>query len=652
MFHRLVLALAAIAALCTHATAQPVADVTDFASNEEFRMARLSPDGERLAFLTTVDGGDQLVVVDLVTGARQEAGAAAWRTMELLWTSDSVIALRAIFPIDIRGYGEGDVSGVVSFDLDNDLDVAFTLQPTVYTPDAGNIVGIEAGTGYMIAPKRTDGGQIQLRAVNPLTRAFRVLALGSDETRHWIVDADGRFAGNVEYSNRHNRLRIRRNDGEPNWPIVREINDTALPDLVVYGLTGDGEMAFVSRYIDPRTQGRTALLAMSMESGEITRILSMHPDLDISEVIGDPYSNTAVGVRYETNLSSSDWLDASLAALESEARTAIGAPHAVLESWSRDRTTLLLRVRSMSAPDRLVLYNAASSEVRELGSARPRLAGRDLPARQPYAIRARDGVDIPGFLTVPQTEGPYPTVILVHDGPGGRTRGGFDNLAHLLAIRGYAVYEPNFRGSTGFGHDWAVAGFGGWGLGVMQTDLTDSLRALEAADITVAGQACIVGAAYGGYAALAAATFTPDVFTCGAGYSPISELDRYYQRLQDRTSSTSWRLTLLSQRLAGGAGGRPDGAWLDRISPIEHVEAITMPLLLVHSEDDSVNLVEQSRRFTRAARRAGADVTLVEREGTDHYLLVEDARQVWYSELVDFLAAHLPANAPVVAPAD
>jgi dipeptidyl aminopeptidase/acylaminoacyl peptidase len=236
--------------------------------------------------------------------------------------------------------------------------------------------------------------------------------------------------------------------------------------------------------------------------------------------------------------------------------------------------------------------------------------------------------------------GRTPLVVLPHGGPGSRDYGGFDWIAHFLATRGYTVLQPNFRGSAGFGSDWEEAGFGEWGIGVMQHDITDGVTALIDEELADPERVCIVGASYGGYAALAGAVFTPELYRCAVAIAPVTNLVDMIgferSRLGGRSSAVSyWRDAM---------GGGDPGGLNDRLraaSPAAHAERANAPILLVHGRDDSVVPISQSREMENELLAAGKNVELIELDGEDHWLSVAQTRLATLQAVERFLAEHL-----------
>jgi dipeptidyl aminopeptidase/acylaminoacyl peptidase len=217
-----------------------------------------------------------------------------------------------------------------------------------------------------------------------------------------------------------------------------------------------------------------------------------------------------------------------------------------------------------------------------------------------------------------------------------------------LASRGYAVLQPNFRGSTGYGASWERAGWGQWG-GLMQTDVEDGVAVVIRAHLVDARRVCIVGASYGGYAALAGVTLTPDRYQCAASIAGVSDLNAMLLQeaaatRHDSISSDYWRLSIGDRQ--------EDRERIRSVSPVNLAARVQIPVLLMHGTDDTVVPIDQSRRMLRALQSAGKDVRFVELRGDDHWLSDAETRTQMLRELETFLAQHLagPAASAPSAP--
>jgi dipeptidyl aminopeptidase/acylaminoacyl peptidase len=261
---------------------------------------------------------------------------------------------------------------------------------------------------------------------------------------------------------------------------------------------------------------------------------------------------------------------------------------------------------------------------------------------RPIRYAAADGTRIPAYLTLPRDRAPkaLPLIVLPHGGPAVRDTADFDWWPQALADQGYAVLQPNYRGSS-LSWKFLSAGFGEWGR-KMQTDLSDGVRYLAKEGVIDPVRVCIVGASYGGYAALAGPTLDPGVYRCAVSIAGISDLKRMLRWVNDQEGRKQSSTQRYWDRFMGVIG--PDDPALDAISPIKHVGAVTVPLLLIHGKDDTVVPFEQSKVMYDALRSANKDAQLVTLKAEDHWLSRGDTRLQMLETSVAFLRAHNPPD--------
>jgi dipeptidyl aminopeptidase/acylaminoacyl peptidase len=269
-----------------------------------------------------------------------------------------------------------------------------------------------------------------------------------------------------------------------------------------------------------------------------------------------------------------------------------------------------------------------------LGGIRPDIADSALAPVTPITYRARDGLTIHGYVTLPpgrsiNDKRPIPFVILPHGGPSTRDILGFDYLAQMIASRGYGVLQPNYRGSRGYGGDFEKAGFAQWGL-KMQDDVTDGTAWVIDQKLADPKRICIVGWSYGGYAALMGAIKTPDLYRCAASMAGVTDLRR---RLDRANQSRFADLNL--PRFDS------DPATIDENSPVLHADRIRIPIFLAHGRRDFTVSIEDSEAMEDALRKAGKPVRTLYFDGDDHYLFREEDRIAFLKALEGFLAENL-----------
>lgn len=337
-----------------------------------------------------------------------------------------------------------------------------------------------------------------------------------------------------------------------------------------------------------------------------------------------------------------EWLDAEIAAAQGLLARAFKGKDVTLYGWSRDRTRFIARAAAPSSPAVWYLYDRSRKEISPLGEEYPELAGAVLGTTRWITYKARDGLEIPAYLTLPpgaQEDSKLPLVLLPHGGPTARDGYDFDFIAQFLATRGYAVLQPQFRGSWGFGDAFEDAGRGEW-AGKMQTDLLDGVAALARTGQVDSSRVCIVGASFGGYSALAGATLYPGSYRCAASIAGISDLGlllgstrRYYGR--DEIAMDELREEI----------GATSTAKIQAASPIQHAAAAARtPILLIHGDQDTIVPPEQSERMSKRLRELNIPHEYVVLKNENHYLTRTATRTQTLEALEKFLAKNLPVN--------
>jgi dipeptidyl aminopeptidase/acylaminoacyl peptidase len=251
---------------------------------------------------------------------------------------------------------------------------------------------------------------------------------------------------------------------------------------------------------------------------------------------------------------------------------------------------------------------------------------------------------IPTLLTIPRHSidalENLPAVMLPHGGPAAHDSIGFDWFAQALADEGYLVIQPQYRGSTGFGLDHRAAGDGEWGR-KMQSDLSDGLASLVAKGYVDPARVCIVGMSYGGYAALAGGAFQPDLWRCVVSINGVADLNRMVDH--DAFWSDDSRMTKQYIAHTLGVDGI-DRKYRDSISPSEHAEAFTVPVLLILGEDDEIVSIGQSKAMRSRLDRADKEVVFIKLPDAGHGLRSYESRVRTVRETVDFVNRHLAAS--------
>ncbi|HUO92360.1 MAG TPA: S9 family peptidase, partial [Rhizomicrobium sp.] len=342
-----------------------------------------------------------------------------------------------------------------------------------------------------------------------------------------------------------------------------------------------------------------------------------------------------IGVTYIDDAPRTTYFDPALQHVQTTLEKAFPGQSVSILSRDGAGASFVILTQGPKNPPVLSLYTTSNRQVNEIAEAYPSLKSSDLGDMKPYPYKARDGLDIHAYLTLPPGRDPHnlPTVVFPHGGPEARDSLRFDWWAQFMASRGYAVLQPNFRGSSGYGSRFARAGDGEW-AGKVQYDVQDGVHKLIADGIADPKRICIVGASYGGYMALAGATFSPDLYACAVSFAGLSDIRRM---LYTGTTFESESISLWKRRV----GADVDDNKMDTQSPAKFADRVKIPILLVHSDKDTTVPLEQSQIEEHALKEAGKTVEFVTLQGDDHYLEFGDTRTQLLREVERFLAAHI-----------
>jgi dipeptidyl aminopeptidase/acylaminoacyl peptidase len=428
-------------------------------------------------------------------------------------------------------------------------------------------------------------------------------------------------------------IAIWRPDPEGDWSVFQPAGFRVDAPPMPLHFTPGGRALLFSAVVEGGT--RAALYRLTIKGMGVLPLYS-DPVVDVDDLVLDLSGRTAIGVSVEPDRPQHHWLqpehpDAKLYQLLEQAFPG----HAVrITSASRDGRRAVVFVRSDIDPGQYYLFDTQSKHAEFLLASSEWVDPRVLRAREPIELPARDGLVLHGYLTRPSdAPGPFPLVVLQHGGPHGvRDRWGYDWEAELLASRGYAVLQVNYRGSSGYGVDFERAGYGEWG-GKMQDDLTDATRWAIAQHFTAADDICIFGASYGGYAALMGVVREPELYQCAVGYAGVYDLELLYRRRSMRGIDMYARYL---DRVLG-----TDAEQQRARSPVNNAGRISVPVLLVHGKADTTAEFEQAKRMRDALEAAHKpyEWLAVGREG--HGVYDEENRVEVYTKILDFLGRHL-----------
>ena len=458
---------------------------------------------------------------------------------------------------------------------------------------------------------------------------------GKQGTAMWLMDGHAHVVARVDQEERPlvDHVMVKRGG---NWTEVASYDAAAGHGVNIVGLSLDGSsLVRVEAIGGTRTKGLTLI---SIADGK-SSLLFDDPNHDVNQLLTEPWTGRIMGVSTIDDQERYRYFEPQMQALQEGLEAAFPGASVHAVSWDTARDKLIVQVTGRHMPPAFYMVDRTTHKADKLGDTYPELTDKSLGEIKPYPYKARDGLDIHAYLTLPpgKLARNLPAIIVPHGGPVERDQMQFDWLAQFLATRGYAVLQPNFRGSSGYGAQFEEAGYGEWGL-KMQDDVTDGVRQLIADGIADPKRICIFGTSYGGYAALAGAAFTPDLYACAASWAAVTDLKEHLAARAEDYGKDSAVYSGWSRFI----GGRHiDSDRLDATSPARNAYRVKCPVLLLHGTADSTVRVDQSEEMDSALRSAGKKVEFIKFDGETHYMESSATRIRVLTELEKFLAANI-----------
>jgi len=627
--------------------------IKDYGQLPAIQNMAVSPSGERLAYRKTgID--NNLIIIFSVAENKVIAGLNAEdiEPKDIYFVSENELILVVSSFGRTAGYlGEYTTSSAYVYNIKTERLTILLKEGGKITPgylNMSTIIGLSPDKKrlYMAAHSgerlsmhdkiRPKYSLMNVRLNQPRSPSFH--SHGSIHTIDYFVGKDGEPLVEERYDNIKDQHSILVHDGN-DWNEIYTKTEK-IRTIKLVGLSADFNSLVVLKYNNDT--GRIAYYLMSLNDASLTLSDMSRNDADIEDVITD-INRVVYGVIYSGFNRSYKFFEQSIDQRMKDI-LAIFPDHTVwLESWSPDWKNLLVFVEGPNSPGDFYLFTPDKAPT-FIATARPNIALEDIHPIAKLKIKARDGLTIPTILTIPKQSieslKNLPTVILPHGGPESYDRIRFDWLAQAIASHGYLVVQPQFRGSTGFGLEHKRAGYGEWGK-KMQDDLSDSVAYLAKNGIIDADKVCIVGASYGGYAALAGGAFTPDLYNCVVSVNGVSDLNKMLSSADYHNSKGHWVISYWEKLLANG---EIDNKALAAVSPLNFPHNFTAPTLLIHGENDFVVRSYQSERMHSELRSNNKDVKLVILKDENHYLETHAGRNQTLQEIMTFLDRHIGAK--------
>ena len=465
----------------------------------------------------------------------------------------------------------------------------------------------------------------EVRRIDIRTGEYEIVQEDFTGIQEWMTDSTGRLQ--LGWGYRSTKFNMMTRDATGAW-INAEKTDWWDDDIAPLAFTDSADIVYARR----RGENGTAVIqALNIRSGEFGSTVYEQDGIDVNDLLLDPVTNMPAGISYIDDEFKIDYFDSKLAALQKGIDAALPGATNRITSMTNDRLKVLVHSSSDIDPGSYFFLDRDQGGLSFVAQTMPGLSPELMSTVEPVNYPARDGLTIPGYLTVPKGKARENLVVVVmpHGGPTSRSSKSFWFLTQFLASRGYAVFQPNFRGSSGYGIAFEEAGEHQWG-GKMQEDVTDGTRWLIEQGIADGDNICIVGWSYGGYSAAMGAVQTPDLYQCAASINGVLDLPRLISDDRRYVGGSVWTKHV-------GLEGEDAVA----VSPYHQAERIKVPMLIIQAEDDARVHKDQGARMANRLRKLKKPYEFIEIELGGHGMSNEIARQKILSSLEAFLAENL-----------
>lgn len=604
-----------------------------FGARERVLDVSLSPDGTKIAMI--VPGPQQatvLQVLDLATGEAKPINFADGNPMTLRscgWASNDRlicylygVAMRDGNPL--RGFWR-----MIALNADGSKPLALLNadRDQWYAQGAdGWIIDWRDGTDAKVLMVRNYAAEkAQVNAVSRTNYGLgvdlmdaasgKVQHVESADTNTYGYIADGQGHVRIKEVDESLRLNYRsqgkstfyyRPSGTNDWrpfSTYDSVDKTGMYPLAVDGTNN-------SAYVVKDLNGRSAIYRVALDGTMSTELIASDPIYDIDNTIHVGRRGRVVGTYRDGEKTEQNFFDPQYAKLRTSLGKALPSfPQITIVDSSADEKKHLIFASSDRNAGRYYYFDSEKRSLSEVANRRPAIDGLSLGEVTPIRYKAADGKDIPAYLTLPPGGAGknLPAIVMPHGGPWSRDSWGFDWLAQFFVARGFAVIQPNFRGSTGFGEDWELEnGFKSWRTAI--GDVNDAGKWLVSQGIADPQKLAIVGWSYGGYAALQSNVLDPTLFKAVIAIAPVTDFGELKNEWL-RWSSSRIRADMLG-----------NGPYIQEGSPARNVYGFKAPVLMFHGENDINVDVDESRLMDRALKKAGKKSSLVIYPKIDHQL--------------------------------
>ena len=604
----------------------PIIPLEDFFKNPEKSSFQISPNGQFISYMKPWEEGNRRMNVYVkpfdsekeirITNAKKRS------LYGYFWLNNNRIAY-----VQDKGGDENIHIYAVDIDGSNDIDLTpFENIQARITDD------LEEDENFILIELNKNNPQVHdVYRLNVNNGDLELIAKNPGNISGWMTDNDGKLRIALTSDGVNSSILYRDSEKDD----FKEILTTNFKESVSpLFFTFDNNEIYVS---SNRHRDKSSIYKFDLQKGIETDLIFEHPDVDVYSLMRSKKRRLITGVSFYTDKQNYKFYDSWRRDLQLSLENKIPGVEVRLSSLSKDETKAIIVAFSDRSRGTYYYYDIEKDELTMLAELSPWLKTDDMAKMSPVKYESRDGLTIHGYLTLPinYSKGDrIPVVVNPHGGPWVRDYWGFNSEIQFLANKGYAVFQMNYRGSTGYGRSFWEKSFKQWGKD-MQNDITDGVNWLIDEGIADPDKIAIYGASYGGYATLAGLTFTPDLYACGVDYVGVSSLFTFMESMPPY-----WELyrSMMYEMV-----GHPDNdkELLASASPLLHIDKIKAPLFIAQGANDPRVKKSESDQIVEALKQKGIDVPYMVKDDEGHGFYNEENQFDFYKSMDDFLKKYL-----------
>ena len=612
----------AMPAVCAFAAVPPLLPMEDFFRNPENSAFSISPDGKWLAFARPWQHRMNVYVREISTGTEKRITSATERDIAgFFWKGNGKIVFAQ------------DTGGDENYHLYiTDIDGG---EPRDLTPfdkvKAGVLDDLEDDPIHMLIGMNRDNPEVfDVYRCNIMMGELELVAKNPGNITGWMTDHDGKLRVAARTDGVNETLLYRTDESQEFRELMTlNFKETFSPALFAY----DNKLMYV---VSNLSTDKAAIYTYDPETGKTLDLIFSHDEVDAGGIMHSKKRKIITGVTYTTDRRHYKFFDTEREELQKTLDEFFPGLEAAAVDCDDDEQRYIVRTYSDRTRGAYYLFDRRDNSVMKLSDLSPWIKPEHMSPMKAITFTARDGLTIHGYITLPAgvEAKNLPLVVIPHGGPSGRNTWGFDSEAQFLANRGIAVLQVNFRGSTGYGKSFWQAGFKQWGR-KMQEDVTDGVQWAVNEGIADRSRLAIYGCSYGGYSALAGATFTPYLYACAVSYVGPSNLFTLLESIPPY-----WKPFIeMEHEMIGDPSA--DKELLREVSPVFHAENIRIPLFVAQGANDPRVNKAESDQIVEAVRKTGKEVVYMVKENEGHGFHNEENRFDFYRELEAFFRKYL-----------